>query len=208
LVRERPVGQLLLGGAGLFLLAAGLLGYFAGQDDEIAGGFFVLVGLLVVVLAAFYPRLDGLVELGLLKIPAVDARRAEKQLERGMVVAGSDLEATRKALEQTVSRHRDARYGTPAATPGAVVIAELAVLVMATLRPDVQLLVHAEIARMGRPDFRPHLDPGPSRPVDAARSYRMHRVPDCDVRLWYRQRDTSQPYPLCVVVVEDTDKDR
>jgi hypothetical protein len=200
---------LLLGGAGLFLLAAGSLGYFAGQDDEIAGGFFVLFGLLLVVLAAFYTRVDGIVELGLLRIPTAEARRAEKQLERGMVVAGSDLEQTRKALEQAVSRYRDARFGTPAAaTPGAVVIAELAVLTMATLRPDVQLLVHAEIARMGRPDFRPHLDPGPSRPGDAHRSYRMHRVPDCDIRLWYRQQDTSRPYPLCVVVVEDTGKDR
>jgi hypothetical protein len=53
------VGQILLDGLGVLLLAAGVWAYFGGQNDKIAGGFFALVGLVLVVLAAFYSRNDG-----------------------------------------------------------------------------------------------------------------------------------------------------
>jgi hypothetical protein len=36
----------------------------------------------------------------------------------------------------------------------------------------------------------------------------MHRVPDSDLRLWYRQKSEFEPYPLVVMVIEDTGKDR
>jgi hypothetical protein len=245
------VGQILLGGLGVLLLAAGVWGYFGGQNDKIAGGFFVLVGLLVVVLAAFYSRVDGIVELGFLKIPVVKSRRAEWQVEQGQVVAGTNLEGAGKALEEALSRYNVSQFGAPIVTrepalsetegapnadaepasrestrvteressdtnadrgPGLgryVLLVEDAVITTATLTPHQQDLVRTEVARMSRPDFRTDLDLRATRPGDAAgRSYRMHRVPESDIRLWYRQKSESEPYTLYVMVIENTGEDR
>jgi hypothetical protein len=243
------VGQILLGGLGVLLLAAGVWGYFGGQNDKIAGGFFVLVGLLLVVLAAFYSHIDGIVELGLLKIPMVKARRAEKQIEQGQVVAGNNLEGARKALEEALSRYNVSQFGAPTVTqepalsetedtPNAdaepassestgdteressdtnadrgprlgrnVLLVENAVFTMATLTPHEQVLVRTEVARMSRPDFHTDLDLRATRPRDAGRSYRMHRVPEADIRLWYRQKSESEPHTLYVMVIEKTGED-
>lgn len=197
----KPVGQLLLGGLGAVLLAAGLWGYF-GAHDKLTGGFFVLVGVVVIVLAAFYPRVDRIVDLGLLKIPKLKARRAEKQIQRGELVAGASLDEARKSLQETVSRYHDAQFGT-----GSVLLVEDAVFTMTTLTPHEQHLVHAEVVRMGRPDFRPDLDPHVTRPGAGERPYRMHRVPDADIRLWYRQKSESDPDKLYLVVIEKTGED-
>jgi hypothetical protein len=174
---RKRVGQLFLGGSGVLLLAAGTLGFFVGQNDELAGGFFVLTGLVIVVLAAFYSHIDGIVELGLLKIPVARARRAEKQLERGRVVGGANLDEARKALEEAVSRYHDAQPGTPTVThdPLAsrnrpernVLLVEDAVFTIATLTLDEQALVRTEVARMSRPDFDTNLDPRETRAVPA-----------------------------------------
>ena len=246
---RKLIGQILLGGLGVLLLATGVWGYFGGQNDKIAGGFFVLVGLLLVVLAAFYSHIDGIVELGLLKIPVVKARRAEKQIEQGQVVAGNNLEGARKALEEALSRYNVSQFGTPTVTqepalsetedtPNAdaepassestgdteressdtnadrgprlgrnVLLVENAVFTMATLTPHEQVLVRTEVARMSRPDFQTDLDLRATRPRDAGRSYRMHRVPEADIRLWYRQKSESEPRTLYVMVIEKTGED-
>jgi hypothetical protein len=243
------VGQILLGGLGVLLLAAGAWGYFVGQNDKIAGGFFVLVGLLLVVLAAFYSHVDGIVELGLLKIPMVKARRAEKQIEQGQLVAEDNLEGARNALEEALSRYNVSQFGTatvtqePAlseteGTPNAdaerassesttdteressytnadrgprlghnVLLVEDAVITMATFTPHQQVLVRTEVARMSRPDFQTHLDLRATRPSDTGRSYRMHRVPESDIRLWYRQKSESEPHTLYVMVIENMGED-
>jgi hypothetical protein len=224
------VGQILLGGLGVLLLAAGAWGYFGGQNDKIAGGFFVLVGLVLVVLAAFYSRVDGIVELGLLKIPMVKARRAEKQIDQGQVIAGNNLEEAGKALEETLFRYSVSQFGTPTVTqeptrsdteressdtntdrgpcPGRnVLLVEDAVLTMATLTPHQQDLVRTEVAQMSRPEFQTELDLRATRPGDAGRSYRMHRVPEADIRLWYRQKSESEAHTLYVIVIEKTDED-
>jgi hypothetical protein len=219
-----------LGGLGVLLLAAGMCAYFIGQNNKIAGGFFVLLGLLLVILAAFYSHIDGIFELGLLKIPMVKARRAEKQIEQGQVVAGNNLEHARKALEEALSRYNVSQTGTPTLTqqpapsemerefsdtnadrgprPGRnVLLVEDAVFTMATLTPHEQVLVRTEVARMSRPDFRTDLDLRATRPDDAPRSYRMHRVPECDIRLWYRQKSESEPHTLYLMVIEKTGED-
>jgi hypothetical protein len=217
------VGQLFLGGLGLFLLAGGGWAYFGGQDDQLVGGFFLLAGLLLVVLAAFYSRVDGLVELGLLKIPAGKARRAELQIEQGRVVAGADLEEARKAVDEALARHHLSQVATPAvshvaatsepaATAGvgrgsSVLLAQDAVFMMTTLTPNERDLVDTEIARMSRADFPTNLDLRATKPGDAGRSYRMHRVPECDVRLWYRQKSASEPHVVYVMVIEKTGED-
>lgn len=226
------VGQILLGVLGVLLLAAGVWGYFGGQNDKIAGGFFVLVGLLVVLLAAFYSRIDGIVELGFLKIPMGKARRAEKQIEQGQVVAGNNLEGARKALDEALSRYNVSQVGTPTVTresalsgtalseaegtPNAdrgqrlgrnVLLVEDAVITMATLTPHQQVLVGTEVTRMSRPDFQTQLDLRATRPGDTGRSYRMHRVPESDIRLWYRQKSEYEPDTLYVMVVENTGED-
>jgi hypothetical protein len=217
------VGQILLGGLGVVLLAAGVWAYFGGQNDKIAGGFFVLAGLLLVVLAAFYSHIDGIVELGLLTIPMVKARRAEKQVEQGQVVAANNLEEARKALEEALSRYNVSQFGSPPVTqepassdtnanrgqrPGRnVLLVEDAVFTMATLTPHEQVLVRTEVAQMSRPDFQTGLDLRATRPGDAGRSYRMHRVPEADIRLWYRQKSESELHTLYVMVIEKTGKD-
>ena len=229
-VDGKLVGQILLGALGVLLLAAGMCAYFIGQNNKIAGGFFVLLGLLLVFLAAFYSHIDGIVELGLLKIPMVKARRAEKQIEQGQVVAGNNLEHARKALEEALSRYNVSQTGTPTLTrqpapsemeressdtnadrgprPGRnVLLVEDAVFTMATLTPHEQVLVRTEVARMSRPDFRTDLDLRATRRDDAPRSYRMHRVPECDIRLWYRQKSESEPHTLYLVVIEKTGED-
>ncbi|MGH7293062.1 MAG: hypothetical protein ACREJT_17705, partial [Myxococcota bacterium] len=156
-----------------------------------------------------------IVELGLLKIPIARARRAEKQLERGRMVGGANLDEARKALEEAVSRYHDAQPAVtqhPLASRDGperdVLLVEDAVFTIATLTLDEQALVRTEVARMSRPDFDTNVDPRESRPGDTGRSYHMHRVPDSDVRLWYRQKSESEPYPLCVMVIEDTGKGR
>jgi hypothetical protein len=248
-VDGKLVGQILLGGLGVLLLAAGMCAYFIGQNNKIAGGFFVLLGLLLVILAAFYSHIDGIVELGLLKIPMVKARRAEKQIEQGQVVAGNNLERARNALEEALSRYNVSQTGTPTLTqqpvpseiedtpnadaepassestgdaerefsdtnadrgprPGRnVLLVEDAVFTMATLTPHEQVLFRTEVARMSRPDFRTDLDLRATRPGDAPRSYRMHRVPECDIRLWYRQKSESEPHTLYLMVIEKTGED-
>jgi len=225
--QAKLVGQILLGVLGVLLLAAGVWGYFGGQNDKIAGGFFVLVGLLVVVLAAFYPRIDGIVELGFLKIPMAKARRAENQIEQGQLVAGSNLEGAMKALEEALSRYNVFQVGTPTVTrepalsgtalseaegtrqrPGRnVLLVEDAVITMATLTPNQQVLVGTEVARMSRYDYQTQLDLRATRPGDTGRSYRMHRVPESDIRLWYRQKSEYEPDTLYVMVVENTGED-
>ena len=203
----RPTGQILLGALGMLLLAAGMSAYFLGQNDELAGGFFVLVGLVMIILAAFYSHIDGIVELGLLKAPVVKARRAEKQIERGQVVPADRVEDAGKALEESLSQYNDSQV--PTTDPGRnVLLVEDAVFTVATFAPYEQALIRTEVARMSRPDFRADLDLRATRPGDAKRSYRMHRVPESDIRLWYRQRSESEPSTLYVVVIENTGEGR
>jgi hypothetical protein len=57
---------------------------------------------------------------------------------------------------------------------------------------------------MSRPDFQTDLDLRATRRGDAGRSYRMHRVPESDIRLWYRQKSESEPYTLYVMVIDKT----
>lgn len=203
---KKLVGQLLLGDLGVLLLAAGTWAYFTGANNRLAGGFFVLVGLVLVVLAAFYSRIDGLVDLGLLKVPTVRTRRAEKQIELGQVVAGANLQQASEALGETLSRFAQGPDRGPRLGHN-VLLVEDAVFTMATLTPHEQLLVNNEVARMGRPDFRTGLDLRATRPGDAERSYRMHRVPDADIRLWYRQKSEYEPHTLYLMAIEKTGED-
>jgi hypothetical protein len=217
-VEGELVGQLLLGGLGVLLFVAGSWGYFRGPNDKIAGALFVFVGVLLVVLAAFYSHLDGMVELGFLKTPTIKARRAERQVEQGRVVAAHNLEESRRALGEALARYHDAALGTPnfpqhlasgspysnGGPPASrnVLLAEDAVFAIATLPPHEQVLVRTEVAQMSRLDFRSDLDLHATRPSDDERAYLMHRVPESGIRLWYRQRSEADPYTLYVVVVE------
>jgi hypothetical protein len=82
-----------------------------------------------------------------------------------------------------------------------------AVFTITTLTPHQQDLVCTEVGRISRPDFQTDLDVRKTRPGDASRSYRMHRVPDADIRLWYRRKSEFDPQTLYVVVVEKTGDD-
>jgi hypothetical protein len=88
-----------------------------------------------------------------------------------------------------------------------VLLVEDAVFTMATLTAQEQELVRTEVARMSRPDFQTDLDLRATRPGDAGRSYRMHRVPEADIRLWYRQKSESELHTLYVMVIEKAGED-
>jgi hypothetical protein len=211
---RRLVGQLLLGGLGLFLLASGGYAYFGGRNDQLVGAFFLFAGLVLVVLAAFFSRVDGIVELGLLRIPAVKARRAEHQLAQGRVVGADKLDEARRAVEGTLARYHVAQIRSTAGRSAAaqserrdVLVVEDAVVMMSTLTPNELELVAIELDRLSRLDYQTDSDLHATRPGGAGRSYLMHRVPECDVRLWYRQKSDSEPHTLFVMVVEKTGED-
>jgi hypothetical protein len=211
---RRLIGQLLLGGLGLFLLASGGFAYFGGRNDQLVGAFFLFAGLVLVVLAAFFSRVDGIVELGLLRIPAVKARRAEHQLARGRVVDAHHVDEARRAVEGALAGYHVAQVRStagPAAAPQSegrqLLVVEDAVVMMATLTPRELQLVGVELDRLSRVDYQTDSDLHTTRPGGAGRSYLMHRVPECDVRLWYRQKSDSEPHTLFVMVVEKTGED-
>lgn len=197
------IGQLFLGALGLLLTAVGAWGYFAGQNDKIAGGVFVVFGVLAVLAAAFYLRVDHLVELGLLRIPHIRARRGESQLQEGRVIAAGDLEEARTALRQTLARFH---VSTDAGASG-LVLADDAVFAIAAMAPHEQAAVVGELARMSSAGYQMDLDLREIPRGDGARTYRMHRLPDSDIRVWYRQKSDSEPHALFVTVIEKTDRD-
>jgi hypothetical protein len=251
----KSVVQILLGIVGLVLLGAGFLGYFGEQDDMVAGGF-VAAGVLLVLVAAFFPWIEGTIELAGMKLP-VGARRAEKQLEQGKVVDASKVESAWKAMEEALSEYKVTQIGTtagqgpPAPTAGAdpgrqrprrpqpgeletrlarpepaserpeppraeetaleqpprtgrrVQLVDDAVFTAGTLTREEQRLVQMEVARMSSPDFQPETDPKAIRRGDGGRSYRVRRVADTDLRLWYRPlTEDDAGSPLVVMVIE------
>lgn len=195
------IGQLSLGALGLLMATAGAWGFLAGPNNKIAGGVFVILGALAVLAAAFYPRVDHWVELGLLKVPHAIAHRAESQLGEGRVVAAADLEDTLTALRQTLALHH-----VPAGAAD-VMLADDAVFSAAALGPRDQAVLIGELARMASVEFRVDLDLREIPRGSATRTYRMHRLPDSDVRVWYRQKSEFEPHVLCVTVIEKTDRD-
>ncbi|MGY4869792.1 hypothetical protein [Mycolicibacterium elephantis] len=111
----KSVVQILLSIVGVVVLGAGFLGYFGEQDDVVAGGF-VAAGVLLVLVAAFFPWIEGTIELAGMKLP-VGARRAEKQLEQGKVVDASAAESAWKAIEQTLSEFQVTPVDKPPVKP-------------------------------------------------------------------------------------------
>jgi hypothetical protein len=193
---------------GVILLASGLYGYFSDKDWKATGGVLGF-GVLLALCGCFYSRIDGIVQFLGLKIPIGRARRAEKQVADGQVVAGADVEGARKAVEEALSKYNVTQFGNatltqsppPAQARDVQVVAD-AVATMATLSDDEADRVEAEIARMSRPDFREESDPRAIRAGDQGRSYRVHMVPKTDLRLWYRPLDEKHPETLLVMVIQ------
>ena len=77
-----------------------------------------------------------------------------------------------------------------------------AVVTIATLTNHERVQVQTEIARMSHPDFREEDEPRAIRAGDQGRSYRVHKVPDSNLRLWYRPLNEDHPETLVVMVIE------
>jgi hypothetical protein len=206
----KPWSQIFLGVVAVLLFVSAIAGSFNGLDDKVVGGV-IGAGVILAGLAAFFPRIQGVLKLGKnIEIP-VAASDAEKQIKQGRVVDEDELEAamkaleetlsrTAKAIEETLSRHNAPQVGTPTVTQGppspkrrSVALVDDAVVAMVQLEPSEQVRVRKEIARMSRPDFREEDDPRAIRAGDQGRSYRVHRVPETNLRLWYRPLSEDQP---------------
>jgi hypothetical protein len=77
-----------------------------------------------------------------------------------------------------------------------------AVATMATLSNYERVQVQTAIARMSSAGFQERLDPRAIRAEDQGRTYYVHRVPNTNIRLWYRPLDEDHPETLTVVVIE------
>jgi hypothetical protein len=83
-----------------------------------------------------------------------------------------------------------------------VVLVDDAVVTLAQLSNPERVQVQAEMARMGYPNFREEDDPRAIRAGDQGRSYRVHEVPDSDLRLWYRPLNEDHPDTLAVMGIQ------
>jgi hypothetical protein len=193
------------------------------QEEAVTITLLVIGGGLGAI-AAFAPRVEGIVEFGKdgFKFP-VRARSAEKQIQQGKLIDADDLSKTLEDIKAALSP-----VGTPtitqeppramssgetepdsvrahtdtsaeSAAPPAqrkVSLVDDAVVEMLALTAEERNLVRAEVVRMGHPDFREESDPRAIRRGDAGRSYRVHKVPQSNIRLWYRRLDKrNKPNP-------------
>lgn len=205
---------------------AAIFGFFKGLNATVAI-FLIIVGGGLVILAAFWSRVNG--PVGLTKdgfsIPIDAANRAEQQLQQGKVVDADDTLGIVDTFEAVLSQHgaRAVKEGQPpreiappqqepeqepTAEPPRwrlgrnVQLVDDAVVTIATLTNHERVQVQTEIARMSHPDFREEDDPRAIRAGDQGRSYRVHKVPDSNLRLWYRPLNEDHPETLVVMVIE------
>lgn len=208
---SKPWSQIFLGLVAVLLFGCAVVGSLKGLHAAVAI-FLVIAGGGLAILAAFWSRVQGPVGFTRdgFSIPINAANRAEKQIEQGRLVDENKLEAASKALEEALSRYNTSRVGTPTVTQGppsaptnrSVALVDDAVVTMATLDPREHALVRNEIARMSRSDFREEDDPRAIRAGDQGRSYRVHNVPNSNLRLWYRPLSEHHPDRLVVMVIE------
>ncbi|OHU35945.1 hypothetical protein BKG80_19720 [Mycobacteroides chelonae] len=81
-------------------------------------------------------------------------------------------------------------------------IVQDAVVALSTLTMNERNQTQAEIARMNRLDFDERSDPRAIRTGDQGRSYRVHKVPGTNIRLWYRPLGGDDPNTLVIMAVE------
>ncbi|WP_441961466.1 hypothetical protein [Mycolicibacterium houstonense] len=227
--KPKPWSQIFLGSLAIVVLVGGFVGALKGLPELLASLLFI-AGVLLAVLAAFWSRIQGTVEFTKdgAKIPIGAARRAEEQAQRGEFVAAEKVPAAVEAVEDAVSQFGTPTvsqlrpHGSEERSPAPrqeepdsraaeepsrisrgrnVQLVDDAVVTMATLTDHERSQVQAEIARMSHPDFREEADARGIRVRERGRSYRVHRVPNTDLRLWYRPLNEDQPETLVVMVI-------
>ncbi|WP_100453933.1 hypothetical protein [Mycobacteroides abscessus] len=203
-----PWCQVFLGGQGALLLVGAMVGALIGLPVPVAICALVVGGGLS-TLASFWERVEGNVGFTKEGFNATIAA-AETSLQRGgaKMIAADKVDDATEAIEEAVSQ-----FGTPTVTKGAlppgtspkgrnIQIIEDAVVALSTLTQSERTQTQAEIARMNRLDFDEQSDPRAIRTGDQGRSYRVHKVPGTNVRLWYRPLGGDDPDTLVIMAVE------
>ncbi|MGL5440991.1 MAG: hypothetical protein ACRDDJ_00745 [[Mycobacterium] stephanolepidis] len=208
-----PWSQIFLGLLATLVFCGAFLGALNGLSDAVAIAAF-LVGGGLAALAAFWDRIEGPFSWTKDGIRFIIAA-AERKLQRG----GATIEADKvgdaaEAIQEAVSQFgTSSEVGTPTTTKSAlpqgtspngrnIQIVEDAVVALSTLTVNERTQTQAEIARMSRPDFDEQSDPRGIKARDQGRSYRVHKVPGTNVRLWYRTLDGDDPNALVIMAIE------
>lgn len=101
------IGAIFLGVLAVLLFGVAGVGYFTHEPEPVTGGF-ILAGTVLAIIAAFFSRINGILEVGKdgAKIP-IGARRAEQQLEQGEVVQADRLPELLKEFKELLAESRD-----------------------------------------------------------------------------------------------------
>ncbi|MBF9349420.1 hypothetical protein [Mycobacteroides chelonae] len=206
--------QVFLGVLGVAMVCGGFVGSLNGLPDQVAGAA-VLIGGALAALSAFFKRVEGRVDISKSGI-GFTITAAERTLQRGGTTIKMDKigDAT-EAIEEAVSQFGTppSAVGTPMITKSAlppgtspsgrnIQIVQDAVVALSTLTMNERNQTQAEIARMNRLDFDERSDPRAIRTGDQGRSYRVHKVPGTNIRLWYRPLGGDDPNTLVIMAVE------
>lgn len=102
-----PIGAIFLGVLAVLLFGVAGVGYFAHEPEPVTGGF-LLAGTVLAIPAAFYSRVNGILEVGKdgAKIP-IEARHAEQQLKQGKVIQADRLPELLKEFRELLAESRD-----------------------------------------------------------------------------------------------------
>ncbi|SHR38452.1 hypothetical protein [Mycobacteroides abscessus] len=210
-----PWCQVFLGGQGALLLVGAMVGALIGLPVPVAICALVVGGGLS-TLASFWERVEGNVGFTKEGFNATIAA-AETRLQRGgtKMIAAGKVGAATEAMRAAVSEFGTptGEVGTPTTSKSAlpqgsspngrnIQIIQDAVVDLSTLPVDERAKTQAEIVRMSGPDFDEESDPRAIKTRDQGRSYRVHKVPGTDVRLWYRPLDGDDPDALVIMAVE------
>ncbi|MBF9435468.1 hypothetical protein HA133_05945 [Mycobacteroides chelonae] len=211
----KPWNQIFLGLLAVMVFGGAFFGALNGLPQSVALGAFIAGGALA-ALAAFGGRVEGPFSWTSDGVRFTIAA-TEKKLQRGGVqmIAADKVDDATEAIEEAVSQFGTppSAVGTPTITKSAlppgtspsgrnIQIVQDAVVALSTLTMNERNQTQAEIARMNRLDFDERSDPRAIRTGDQGRSYRVHKVPGTNIRLWYRPLGGDDPNTLVIMAVE------
>lgn len=229
--QPKPVAAVFLASVATALFVVATIGYFGDEEEAVTIGL-LLPGTILAVMAAFGSRINGTVKISKegAEIP-IEAARAERQLDRGEWVGAERLEEAVEAVEQApqqVMKQESPRQIEPpenASTAESgkpsgpdttaverprrrLILANDAVVNVATLTSSEKKLVLDQLMLMNDPDFDPVSDLRAHRPGQGGHAYYVRRVPGTNIRIWYRELGLETGEPELVVLVVEKKSDR
>ncbi|MGD1254778.1 hypothetical protein ACKUT9_11055 [Mycobacterium seoulense] len=195
--KPKPWSQLFLGLVGVLILAAVVVGSLKGLNEVVAV-VLAFIGGAIVTMAAFWSRIHGDIEVNRDGFK-ISIARAEGQVEQskpipgieprplGGSIIGGGVPIPGQTAMPTQEPAREVRV-VPDVLSGLMMLAEgeMAQVVMA-------------LFNMRTPDFHVEADPVTTA---EGRPYRVHTVPDTDIKVWYRPLSDDDPDTLVVILIE------